>query len=126
MRGGSSTEVLVPTAGQVVTRVVSDGFWIDSPGLPEGTVLGYRCRVDGIDRDDSFRVGEGPAGLFVYTGGMPESIQVLEVIPPPSSPSPRPLLSSSRSRSSFSPALPPSRPQPVIEHPSRPMFPSAY
>ena len=132
--GGFSPEEPVPTADQVVTRMVADGFWIESPGLPVGTVLGYRCKIDGIDREDRFTVGEGPSGLFVYTGGMPEVVQVLEVIPAPTSMTPRPgrrgawgqSRSPSRGRALFSPAPPPSRRQPMIDTPPRPTFPSAY
>ena len=80
----------MPTADEVVTRIVADGFWIESPGLPVGTVLGYRCKIDGIDREDRFTVGEGPGGYFVYTGGTPEVVKVLEVIPAPASMTQRP------------------------------------
>jgi len=132
--GGFYPEEPVPTADQVVTRMVADGFWIESPGLPVGTVLGYRCKIDGIDREDRFTVGKGPSGLFVYTGGMPEVVKVLKVIPAPTSMTPRPgrrgAWGQSRSPSQglalFPPAPPPSPRQPMIDTPPRPTFPSAY
>jgi formylglycine-generating enzyme len=132
--GGIAPESPMPTADEVVTRIVADGFWIESPGLPVGTVLGYRCKIAGIDREDRFTVGEGPGGHFVYTGGTPVVVKVLEVIPAPASMTPRPgrrrawgqSRSSSRGRAHFPPELPPSRRQPIIDTPARPPFPSAY
>jgi len=134
MRGGFSPEEPMPTASQIITRTVADGFWIESPGLPVGTTLGYRCQIDGINRDYRFTVGEGPSGLFVYTGGVPESIQVLEVIPPPismtSRSSRRGVWGQSRKpgrgRSVYTPEPPTIRRQPIIDTPPRPTFPSAY
>jgi hypothetical protein len=119
---GFHTEVPLPGAGQIITRTVSDGFWIDSPGLPAGAVIRYRCAVDGIDREDRFTIGERPSGLFVYTGGTPAAVQILEVIAGPRA-TPRP---PGRSRTSFAPSLSPKRQQPMIDTPPRPMFPSAY
>ncbi len=132
--GGVSPAVPAPTADQVVTRMVADGFWIVFPLLPVGTVVCYRCLIDGVDREDRFTVGEGPGGLFVYTGGTPEVVKVLEVISTASSRVPRPgrrrawrqSRPPSRERAFFPPAPPPSQRQPLIDTPQQPMFPSAY
>jgi formylglycine-generating enzyme required for sulfatase activity len=129
-----SPQLPVPKADQIVTRVVADGFWIDSPGLPAGTVLVYRCNLDGIEREDRFTVGEGPGGLFVYTGARPEALKVVEVIPSPVFMATRPARpavrrqfgSPSQAQDLFSPAPPRRRGQPLIDEPPRPTFPAAY
>ncbi len=130
LRRGFSREEPVPTADEVITRMTADGFWIESPRLPVGTVLGYRCKIDGIDREDRFTVGEGPSGLFVYTGATPEAVKILEVIPALTSPGrPSTRLESgslSRDQALFEPAPRQSRRQPIVETRPRPTFPSAY
>jgi len=69
---------------EVVTRSDADGFWIDSPPLPPGTTLRFVCRVGGMIREEHFTIMAGPKGRFVYTGGTPGDIRVLEVMPPQS------------------------------------------
>jgi hypothetical protein len=66
--------------GPTSYRVVDDGFWLTSPCSP-GTRIRYRCRVGSRMRTGNFIVGRGSRGQFIYTGGKPEDIEVLDVMP---------------------------------------------
>src|SRR5262249_3858327 len=46
----------LPEPGRIVTRPMADGFWIESPGLPAGTILPYRCQNDRMMRGARFPV----------------------------------------------------------------------
>ncbi len=47
----------LPRPDRIVIRTVADGFWIDSPDLPVGTIIRYRCRLDAAQHEDQFTVG---------------------------------------------------------------------
>jgi hypothetical protein len=97
-------------------RVAADGFWLDDPNLTAGSTVRYRCRVGGEERTGEVTVAPGPQGQFTYTGGMPSSIEILEIIPPGGTPG-------------LGLTEPPFRPRPPPPRPSPPPFtgyPSAY
>jgi formylglycine-generating enzyme required for sulfatase activity len=121
----------LPDPREVVIQPVIDGFWLDSPGLPAGTSIRYRCRIDGASKEDRFTVAAGPSGLFVYTGGTPSQIEIMAIEPPSkqweqpmAAWDPNPLRPTGLRR-----PRPPTRPTPIQPTPSPPGwsgFPSAY
>ncbi len=64
--------------GDVSVRVVDDGFWLGA-GLPAGTRVKYTCSVRGVPVTDTVNVDGGARGTFVYTGGAPVNVRILEV-----------------------------------------------
>lgn len=62
----------------VTTRVVSDGFFVVCDGLPIGSRVRYECMVRGVPVTDV--VPTSGRETFVYTGGAPEAIRILEVV----------------------------------------------
>ncbi|HLJ96824.1 MAG TPA: formylglycine-generating enzyme family protein [Gemmataceae bacterium] len=63
-------------------RPQADGFWIESADLARGSVIRYRCQVLGTMRTGSVTFEPGKQGQYVYTGGTPTDIEILEIIPP--------------------------------------------
>ncbi|AKU97382.1 serine/threonine kinase [Labilithrix luteola] len=62
----------------ISTRPGDDGFWMDAPSLAAGTRVRYECVVSGTTISDVVPLS-GPS-TFVYTGGRPGAIRILEVI----------------------------------------------
>jgi formylglycine-generating enzyme required for sulfatase activity len=105
-------------------RTAADGFWLDDPNLPAGSTVRYRYRLGGQEHTGEATVAPGPQGQFIYTGGMPSVVEILDVFPPGGTPGlglagppPGPIVP------------PPPRPSPPPPRPSPPPFtgyPSAY
>jgi sulfatase modifying factor 1 len=79
--GDTSGAVQAPPRS-VRSRVGPDGFWIDAPDVPPGSVVRYRYRIDGEERSGQVTYTPGPEGQFVYTGGLPADVEVLAIVPP--------------------------------------------
>ncbi|MGB8170418.1 MAG: formylglycine-generating enzyme family protein [Chthoniobacteraceae bacterium] len=62
--------------GPVRTRVVDDGFWIESNALPAGSVVECRYVVNGQQATSNVAFQGGGAGQFVFTGGRPSSVSI--------------------------------------------------
>jgi hypothetical protein len=69
------------TAGFDV-RLAEDGFWLVAPSVAYGSTVRYRCRVEGRLEHGSIPFEPGAQGQFVYTGGRPSEVEVLQVDPP--------------------------------------------
>jgi formylglycine-generating enzyme len=110
----------LPNPDRIVTRTVTDGFWIENPGLPVGTTLRYSCRFGSALHEDRFTVGSGPSGLFVYTGSTPSDIVIFEILPPARAIEPAVDWNPNPARATHpSPVRSPKRPSPR-------QYPSAY
>lgn len=118
---------VVPTARRVSPtsvqpRMTTDGFWLDLPDAVLGSIVRYRCRVGNAMRTGQYTVAPGPQGQFVYTGGTPEDVEILDILPPETVTPYRPGL---LSQPGPGPTLLTS-PEPDDEPPPATDFPSAY
>ncbi len=64
------------STGPVRTRIVDDGFWIESASLPAGSVVECRYVVNGQQASSNVAFQGGGAGQFVFTGGRPSSVSI--------------------------------------------------
>jgi formylglycine-generating enzyme required for sulfatase activity len=65
--------------GELTTRVVDDGFWIQSNELSPGTLLTCRYTLDEGSREVGIRFDPGHDGHFVFTGSRPRAVSVVVV-----------------------------------------------
>jgi hypothetical protein len=63
----------------VETRTATDGFYVIAPGLAPGSRVRYECIVNGMPVSDVIPTASGPE-TFVYTGGTPSAIRIVEVV----------------------------------------------
>jgi formylglycine-generating enzyme required for sulfatase activity len=66
-------------SSELTTRVVDDGFWIQSNELPAGTLLTCRYTTDEGTRETSVHFEPGRDGHFVFTGSRPRALSVVVV-----------------------------------------------
>jgi formylglycine-generating enzyme required for sulfatase activity len=64
-------------SGPVSTRIVDDGFWIQSSELPTGALVTCRYTTEGGTQEINLRFEPGAEGHFVYTGSRPHSVSVV-------------------------------------------------
>lgn len=107
----------------ISTREQHDGFWLDLPGVERGSQVRYRCRVDGQEQTGAVDYEPGPQGQFVYTGGRPTDVEVVEIIHPTRGPILPPTTSWPTSRPR-PPRVHHPPPPPVVQPP--PQHPPAY
>lgn len=65
--------------GEVQTRASTDGFYVIAPSLGPGSRVRYECIVNGMPVSDVIPTNSGPE-TFVYTGGTPAAIRIIEVV----------------------------------------------
>lgn len=75
-----------PATGGTRTRLAADGFWLDVSNIAAGSVVDYSCVVQGATQFNQITATGGVNEMFVYTGGTPTNVQVLNVSPPGSEP----------------------------------------
>jgi formylglycine-generating enzyme required for sulfatase activity len=63
-------------SGAVRTRIVDDGFWIESAVLPAGTVLECRYFAGGRQSQTNVTFSGAAGGQFMFTGSRPSSVAV--------------------------------------------------
>jgi hypothetical protein len=66
-------------SGELSTRVVEDGFWIQSSALPAGTLLTCRYTADEGSKEVNIHFDPGRDGHFVFTGSRPRAVSVVVV-----------------------------------------------
>jgi formylglycine-generating enzyme required for sulfatase activity len=71
-----------PMPSRYNTRPAPDGFWLDAPSLPLGSVVHYRYRSSAGWQTGTHTVRHGAGGHFIYTGAQPADIEVVNVVPP--------------------------------------------
>lgn len=71
-------------APQPQVRIGEDGFWVEGPGVRPGMSVRYRCRVSGSEQQGGVAITS--TSQFVYTGGTPSSVEIIEIRPGPGRP----------------------------------------
>lgn len=67
------------TPSGVTTRADKDGFHVRAPNVPPGSKVRWSAVVNGVDVSDVVPL-DGGGETFVYTGGAPTAIQIIEVV----------------------------------------------
>jgi formylglycine-generating enzyme len=67
------------TPSGVTTRADKDGFHVRAPNVPPGSKVRWSAVVNGVDVSDVVPLS-GAEETFVYTGGAPTAIQIIEVV----------------------------------------------
>lgn len=78
-RKRSATSPGTSGSDTVQTRAAADGFYVIAPGLAPGSRVRYECIVNGMPVSDVIPTAAGPE-TFVYTGGTPAAIRIVEVV----------------------------------------------
>lgn len=78
IRGSSRRLPGPPAVRRLETRSARDGFWIHSGGLRQGTPIRYQCMVRGQIMNQVVHADGGHQAMFVYTGGTPVEIRLLD------------------------------------------------
>jgi formylglycine-generating enzyme required for sulfatase activity len=117
---------------RAVPRIVADGFWLDTSDLDVGSVVRYGCRVNNQEQSGQVTVESVTKALFIYTGGTPSAIDILEIIPSTGGVFPTDPNAGLDEPARFGATLPPRRPPPAPKPSTRPSappstgYPSAY
>lgn len=67
--------------GNIVSRTTDDGFYFFNEMLTPGSLINYRYRNNSGWVSRSVPYQPGPQGHFVYLGGAPRDLEVIDVIP---------------------------------------------
>ena len=65
--------------GHPQPQIGDDGFWLDTSNIPAGSKVRYRYYANGQEFNDTVLSQGGPR-QYVYTGGLPTNIMILETI----------------------------------------------
>jgi sulfatase modifying factor 1 len=115
--------------GGAGVRIADDGFWLEGPDFPPDAVVRFRFVVNGETRVDRVVIEPGPRGTFVYTGGRPSQVEILEIVRQGSTQYYGPTTGPIRMGPSISPPRRPSPAPPPLRRPDDQPFtgyPSAY
>jgi formylglycine-generating enzyme len=103
--------------------VREDGFWLDTSDIPPGSKVRYRYFANGRDYVDTVTTEPG-ARQYIYTGGVPTNVVILETILAAAATMQRPIVPHAPPREEFREEPPPLMP------PTKPStfggFPAAY
>lgn len=72
---------LVGPAG-VTTRIADDGFWVRASNAGPGASARYDCIIRGVSVSGDVPLN-GSEETFVYTGGHPSAVRILEIVAAP-------------------------------------------
>jgi hypothetical protein len=64
------------SSARLSTRIVDDGFWIESSEHQDGAMLDCRYAAEGRPHHENITFRAGPRGHFVFTGSRPTSVSV--------------------------------------------------